>query len=575
MVPPVGQVVEVPVPTSKSVSVNNDTWNVREMSWVLHGQLSRTLWEAFEPLLSRMEQSKTWQEYFTANEPAQYEIAFVRGLSAVCRLSLSDHPDYCRRALRKVEARRASFERLIETPSKALKQRLDEIRQLGLPDTMLAGYLTGSPKAGTRSSFGGWGALGGATIGSVLLPGIGTVVGAIIGGFMSGQSFGRNTEEVVLNFDTARTEMFTAVREGYQQLWDRFAREVRELGEVPPLTSSEIAAAEAEFERVVRGGPVESVATYRRLSAFIDEHGPKDEAVYLACRFCLDQRSEHRRDAQRWKDLLKRLYPDRIETIECDARYSLEQKEYDGALSVLGNVDPNGMHTEGVRICRVEVMGAQGRDSQARRNFPRSRQDEIRVKYWLALVRGLFRHGNEVKVWDACDAWIREADNPGVVGRELRLDPLLSPHYEFFADHISRLRPYREGKRGLLRAIVEAGTKATKTKVSYTRKVPTEVRTNANESFLILQPTETLLYFYDWSTWGNGKSGLALTDRRLIWKCVWQEPVQLELRDLDPDQMTATGTILQIHDKYLDTGDILLTHSLPTVLREVRKVVGP
>ncbi len=571
--PPVSRVVELPEQSNTPVSLTREGETIRELSWVLHARMSEAMWEQFEPLLSRMQRSKTWMEYFTANDPAQYEIAFVRGLSAVLRLPLSDYPKHFQHALKKVESRQDTFQSTLVDRGKVLEERLVAIRQLGLPDNALPGYLAGSPNAVKKNSFGGWGMIGGATIGSVLFPGLGTVVGAIIGGFVGG-STGTNPQEVVQKFDAAREEMFAGVRSGYQQLWDRFVREVRELGEVPPLSSSEIGTAEAELNRIVTTTPLESGSSYRRIVRFIEEHGPKQEAVYLACRFCLDQRREFRTDALKWKDLQKQLYPDRVETIECEARYALEQKEYDGALSVLEEVDRGVADAEAIRVCRAEVFGAQGLESKARGEFPKVKDRGTRGPYWTALIRGLFRHGDEQKVWDACDSWLREADNPGVVARALRLDPLLSPHFEFFADHVSRLRPYRDGKRGLLRAVVEAEIRATKPQLSHVGSMPQEMRKNASESFLDLQSIETLLYFYDWSTWGNGKSGLALTDRRLIWKRVWQDPVQFTLRELDANQLRGIGSVFHIQGKALETGDALLAQTLPNALREVQKVIG-
>lgn len=58
---------------------------------------------------------------------------------------------------------------------------------------------------------------------------------------------------------------------------------------------------------------------------------------------------------------------------------------------------------------------------------------------------------------------------------------------------------------------------------------------NAKKTFLRLRDGEKVLYFFDWSVWGNGKTGFAITSKRVQWKCLWEDPVRFRLAKLRPD----------------------------------------
>ena len=87
--------------------------------------------------------------------------------------------------------------------------------------------------------------------------------------------------------------------------------------------------------------------------------------------------------------------------------------------------------------------------------------------------------------------------------------------------------------------------------------------------FLNLNRSEELLYFRDWSVWGNGKTGFVLTTESVQWKCMWEAPVRIELRSLDPASVVAEGQNLHVAGQSVDAENTELAQSTAQLIIEV------
>ncbi len=64
------------------------------------------------------------------------------------------------------------------------------------------------------------------------------------------------------------------------------------------------------------------------------------------------------------------------------------------------------------------------------------------------------------------------------------------------------------------------------------KDIPHEKKRNARESFLYLVQNEKILFYQDTTTWGSGKDGFALTDKSIVWKCLWEEPICISYKKI-------------------------------------------
>jgi hypothetical protein len=185
----------------------------------------------------------------------------------------------------------------------------------------------------------------------------------------------------------------------------------------------------------------------------------------------------------------------------------------------------------------------------------------------LPLIRGLMRGGQRAAAIDRVRAWVRRDAKPAWIVQQLNASPITAALLTDAAALSLELSGVSSGKAGQLQAIVEYHLKADGT-TSFFGEPPAEKGRNAREAFLTLRAGEKVLFFNDWSLWHNAKTGLALTTQRLLWKCGWQDTVELELPAQAEALIKAEGSVLHVGARSVDVENEGLAAALARVLRE-------
>ena len=72
----------------------------------------------------------------------------------------------------------------------------------------------------------------------------------------------------------------------------------------------------------------------------------------------------------------------------------------------------------------------------------------------------------------------------------------------------------------------------------------------------------------------NGKTGFALTSKRVLWKLMWENPVSIHLKELTPEKVRVEDTRLIVDDQSVDIADRSVAESLAGVIVELTLAVN-
>src|SRR5262249_42199358 len=147
------------------------------------------------------------------------------------------------------------------------------------------------------------------------------------------------------------------------------------------------------------------------------------------------------------------------------------------------------------------------------------------------LIRGLMRAGRQTDAAAYVRQLVQQVGKPAAVARALTAMPSTAPLVTDRKLCIPEFERVRSGIEGELQGVVEHFLNADEVKC-FLGEMPLEKQLNAREAFLRIQFGEFLLFFYDWGFWQNAKTGFAITTQRVLWKCMWEAPVVIPLRQI-------------------------------------------
>lgn len=542
-----------------------------EEAWSLHERMAAAFARPLSELAATVRLASDGPALAEANEPARYLRACMCGLAAVTDLTLDETlPAPIRAALRELPAHYQEHLTTLSAATAALTAAAPDLRTMQSFEGV-AGLLHGATQAANPTTPVGVAAIGGATLGTLLLPGIGTAIGGALGVLLGGRQVSRRDRLALQRFAEATKAMASAVDDLQHGLWNQLVRSIRDQGgpRLPDSAFFETAAARWETLRAEAVPPAQSADYRRRLDTFLGEWGPLPEALHVAGRLCLPPYPLDVAALTKYAASHRGLYAADANGYETEAALALEENRFDEALRAAeAGLQSSAAHA-GLRNVRLEALAALGRLPEAEAAARPAQQGSSGAAVELALIRGLVRGQHRCAAVEAVRSWIRRDRKPALIARHLAEGRATAALLAEGAAPIPELAGLpHDAVDTRLQAAVERHLNADGAQ-SYFGSLPADKADNAREAFLQLRPDEWLLYFRDWSLWHNARTGLALTNRRILWKSSWQDPVAIELSSARGLPVSAKQSVLHVGAKTVDVEDEPLANALVLALREM------
>lgn len=551
-----------PVPTSTHRQVAD-----KPLSWRLVTCVVESWWKPFTAVFDGIRDAGSPSALLAARSPQLLVNASASAIAELGKLEADPRvPESFGRTLRHVASRRDDLLVRLRAPADALEKASAQYRQLDLPEGTGQAVMQGIVSVIDMDSSTGKGMRSGAQLGNMLVPGIGAAVGGVLGAMFSSEHSGSRNQEIASNYDAASSRMLEAVDELSDAIWDECVELAAKSGLVVERSSFFARAAEAWqplHERVLASAqPGSTARETAEVESFIATWGPSPDALSLLIRLSL---APYRSDVDLAKvaALALELYPGSAAAHEDAADAYLQRGEWSVARRVAESGARSHPHHAGLGVSLVESLAADGADELAEKEERRLLPTIGRVAT-VHRARGLVRRGDFSRAAHVVGVW-RDADaTPGAVALQVQRDPILGSLVE--RGIIAPLSPEQE-----FRAIVESRLKSDGQK-RFLGLPPEPREKNARLEIVGYLEGEATLFFFDWSVWGNAKTGFALTNRRVIWRCVWEDPVKLELNAIRPEAVHVAGTLLTIGERKVDMEDAELAEAAAMAILEMREV---
>lgn len=554
-------------------AVAGPTWEPTDLCWALHDALFRAFLKPFGPLFAAVGKADSLSKLMTAREPGLFVNAAAVGLTNVAGQRIySVWPAAVRSALGRLEGHRRELLALLDPAVAHIRETARAVTDLRLPEGFWDELVHGAGQAATPTTGTGMGAVGGATLGSLLLPGLGTLLGGALGAVIGGDAANQKTRAVLERYDQAWAQLLPGLQSVWDGAWDAVAEAAHQAG--CPLPGHPHYDDAEEAWGPLRDRLVAGAAGHADLAGYLDEWGPVPDALRLLFIGCLFEgwgggAGEARALAERQR----RLFPTRPETFECLADLALSGGDAAEALKHAEQglrIDPE---SHPLKLARVEALAVLGRAKDAEAAVQAAGEPADQPSPWLSYVRGAARTGDVARVAAAVTAWLATGPVLAHAARLLRTDPFVGPHFAAVAARVADLRPFNRGLGEECAAIVRSLLPADGTKAHH-GDLPAAKQAGFAQAFPRLEAGEKLLYFYDWSLWNDAMIGLALTTRRVLWRCMWASPVAVPLAGLDPTDVAADGTFLRVADQRVDLENPHLATLLDAAITELALAVN-
>ena len=300
---------------------------------------------------------------------------------------------------------------------------------------------------------------------------------------------------------------------------------------------------------------------------FVKHWGPHPEALYFGSRLCLSPYPDDPVFSTDWVALHLRLFPQHPGAYENAADFALERGDCLQALAIAERglrVDPA---YQGLVNTRLEVLASLGRYDEAESAMLAAIEvNPMTPRFFL--IRGLMRAGRRKDAMAQVRQWVQLDGRPAAVARNIAALPLTAPLINDADLRVPEFARVPLGIDGELQGIVEEYLHADGVKF-FLGELPPEKQQNTREGFLQLQPGELMLFYYDWSFWQNAKTGFVITNQRVLWKCLWADPVVIALTRTPFQNVAVNKSVLQVGDRSVDIEDEDLATTFAYVLREI------
>jgi hypothetical protein len=544
-----------------------------ELAWNLRERVANLFSKPVHELGASIRSAGNGPAIVDANDPARFQRACMLGMAAVTDLSLDDAlPESVRAALHELPIHYQELLNTLLPANQAIAAAIPDVRNIQQDLASVTGLLQAATQAANPTTPVGVAAIGGAAIGTLVMPGIGTAIGGAIGVLLGGTHVSKRDRRALERFVAATKLMWASVDDLHHNLWNQVVRSVRDQDgpELPDAAYFDTAAVHLQ-DRLPELG--ELAAFREHLELYIRQWGPPPRALTLAARLCLPPYPLDVTALEKWTAKQQRLYPADPDGYESRARLALERADFASALQFADQGWKLAPAHTGLREVWLEALAAHGRIAEAEEAARLLRQSHPPIAPELVLIRGLMRSGRRAEAVERVGAWARRDGQPAWILRQLRS---FSPTALLLADGavpVPELAAVPPGLDGMLQAAVERYLNADGAK-TYLGALPEDKAHRAREAFLHLLPGERLLFFYDWSLWHNAKTGLAITNRRLLWKGGWADTVAIDLRAAVGGQVVANKGVLTIGNKNVDVDDDPLAGSLALALSEMLDVLA-
>lgn len=519
--------------------------NAREQSWVVRELLGAAFFEPLKALVSGTARAEGIRALVAAWDPANFrrarELAFHRLQQATADALV---PAVARTRLNGL----GKFGAYLDPSLDDLARASRDVLALDLPETSAQSVLQGAAEANDPRTRAGMGGTAGAILGGIVGH---PVIGAMVGAWIGGEQTSAANEKVLEAFDQRTTQATESFERMFELAWDHlmagalpssgvFEKAITQWNEA---VLPQVRQTEGEADRV------------QMVERFIDSVGPLPEAVHAAVQIRLPPFAIDETGARRWASTARELFPLRPTTWERSADVEFETGHWDSGMAYVDEglrLDPAD---EALKLTRVQLLAALGRDGEAARLA-----DEIGTPAaWLCECRGAHRRSRDAAV-KALERLNKSGANPVQLAAALQLDRSVAA----LAAELGA--PLHAGGTASLAALVVEHLGADDAN-TFVGQPPADRLHNAQQEFLSLAAGEQILYFRDWSMWSNGKTGLALTDRRIVWKCLWEETVSISFEHIESGGVSVDESTITVGEQSVDVEDEEAAVALATVLR--------
>jgi tetratricopeptide (TPR) repeat protein len=540
-------------------------------SWSLHERAASAFNKPLEELRGSVQRAATPPDLVAAADPAHFQRACMLGLAGITDLGLDPSlPEPIREALRGLPPHYQEMLSLLLPAAQAIMAAAPDLRNIQHIEGM-AGLLYQATQAANPATTVGVAAIGGATLGTLLMPGIGTAIGGALGVWLGGVNANKRDRRALERFSAAVKLMWTATEDLQNGTWNYLVHAVQKEGHTLPdaayfeTADAKWASLKAATDHVLNPG---APAPFRSaVETYLHDWGPHPEALYIVAHGCLPPYLLDLPSLASCVGRQLKLYPNDPRSDESSARLALEQGEFARALEAAERGLALAPKNERLRQAQVEALAALGRVAMAEEKVRLCRAANPETPPELALICGLLRGGRRDEAVERARAWLHRDGKPALIVDLLRSFPVTAPLLTDGSIPPSDVTTVLPGCAGRLQATVQRHLRADGTN-SYYGEPPGEKGRNAREEFLQLQADEKVLYFHDWSLWHNAKTGLAVTTQRLLSKRMWEDTVSLELREVAASPTTVEGPVIRAGGHRIDVENVNLAHALERVLRE-------
>jgi hypothetical protein len=540
-----------------------------ELAWSLRERVATVFSKPLHDLEENIRNAGDGPAVVDANDPARFQRACMLGMAAVTDLSLDDTlPETVRAALRGLPTHYQELLGGLMPAAQAIMAASPDLRNIQNFEGM-TGLLHGAAQAANPSTPIGVAAIGGATIGTLVMPGLGTAIGGAIGVWLGGKQVSKRDRLALQRFAAATKLMWSAVEDLHRNLWNQLVRSLREMAGPTMPDAAFFETAGIRWQSLHDSEP-----DRQHLETYFQEWGPHPEALHVAARLCLPPHPLDLAGLTQWVSKHRMLYPTDPGGHDSAARLALEQGDFEAALRSAGSGLESQPNHPGLPEVRLEALAALGRIGEAEEAVRVARKGQVLSAPELVLIRGLLRGSRRAEAVECVRAWVQRDRKPAAIVRQLQSDARTAVLLADGAVPIPELAGVPPGIDGRLQAAVEEHLYADGAK-SFLGTPPEEKWHNAREAWLRLHADERLLFFHDWSLWHNAKTGLAITNRRLIWKYTWEDVVAVDLGRMVGGRVAADKGELRVGDKTVDVQDSALAASLALALRAMLDALRP
>lgn len=546
-----------------------------DFSWSFHGRIAAAFTKPLDDLRASVQQAAEPPDLVAAADPSHFQHACMLGLATVTDMGLdSELPGPVREALRKLPEHYQELLTILQPASQAIAAAAPDLRNIQHIDGMGA-VLFQATQAANPSTPVGVAAIGGATLGTLLMPGIGTAIGGALGVLLGGTQANKRDRRALDRFAAGVKLMWGAIDDLQNSLWNRLVHSIQQAGGMTYPDAAYFETADARWESTKKSlqsspGVPGTPAPFRpAVESYLRDWGPHPEALTVAAVACLPPNQLDLEAAANHVARQVALYPSEPSTHETSARLALEQGDFARALEAACRGLNRVPKHDGLRQAGLEALAALGRIAEAEEAVRASRAAAPADSPELALIRGLMRGRHRVEAADRVRAWVARDAKPAWIVQQLSAFPTTAPLLLDGPALSPELASVPAGKIGLLQAAIERHLKADGTN-SFLGEPPGERSRNARDAFLKLRPGERVLFFHDWSLWHNAKTGLALTTHRLLWKWGWQDPVEFDWLQISDEPIKAEGTVIHLGKQSVDVESAAIAVGLVHALHEAR-----